>query len=328
MRAFFDLNGLILCITADDEMLLAPMLEYLGELRIDAAAESDFAVVLKREGEQAPPADAQLIRAGPLPNGEDSKSWIHEDAQWLNLPGKLSLAYSVKRRCATISVAPGCEALIGRFIATAAIRAAVNSAGWTFVHSAALRVPGSERAILLFAGSGAGKTTTALALAIQGFGYMSDDITVLVPSPRRDGVTTIWGMPRLLRVHRFTKQLLPAIAPLLGDAWNTDDEQLVSRDTLKRVIEVCPPRPYPLGAIVSLGPRTEGPHVLNKLGKAETLTRFSALNIHTKRDGGLLDRDLMRFESMGAAIASAMTLELRVGSDIYSLGDRVRAALD
>ena len=328
MRAFFDLNGLVLCITADDELLLAPMLEYLGELRIDAAPASDFEVWLKREGEQSPPADAQLICEGPLPNGEDSKSWVHDDAEWLNLPGKLSLAYSVKRRCATISVTPGRESLIGSFIGTAAIRAAVNSAGWTFVHSAALRVPQSERAILLFAGSGAGKTTTALALAVHGFGYMSDDITVLVPPQRRDDVTTIWGMPRLLRVHRFTKQLLPAIGPLLGDTWNTDDEQLLSRDTLKQVIEVCPPRPYPLGAIVYLGPRTEGPHLLNKLGKAETLTRFTALNIHRKQAGGLLDKDLIRFEAMGAAIASAMTLELRVGRDLDSLGERVRSALD
>src|SRR5690606_33958242 len=95
------------------------------------------------------------------------------------VPDRLSLEYSILQRFARFRVARGCEPLIGRLAAIHAIYAALFATGQALIHAAALKPPSRSSAIALFARCGAGKTTTSLALALQGFGLMSDDASVL-----------------------------------------------------------------------------------------------------------------------------------------------------
>ena len=241
--------------------------------------------------------------------------------------GRLISRALFNKRSARISIEPGSENLLGGTVGLVAIEAILTSAGQALVHAAALKLPEDERAFILFARSGAGKTTTALALALQGFGLLTDDATVLVQAPYEDRVRhLIWGLPRALKVHKRTGDLLPCLAPILGEFWNAEGEQVVTQETLRSITDVCPPRPYPLAAVIILGARVAGPHIVRKVEKPEILVSLADDNVRRSHHGVLGDQ-LVRFERMAAAIAATPTFELRVGTGLASLGKDILAAL-
>src|SRR5690606_27351699 len=116
-----------------------------------------------------------------------------------------------------------------------ALYAMLHVTGQMLVHAAALRLPDADAALVLFAPSGAGKTTTSLALALQGFGLLTDDATVLSGGDRSTAAC-VWGLPRPPKVHRNTAELLPALGKLLGPKWNADGEQALSPEVLRSAI--------------------------------------------------------------------------------------------
>lgn len=179
----------------------------------------------------------------------------------------------------------------------------------------------------MFARSGAGKTTTTLALTQAGFGFLTDDATVLIPP--KYGTSRcfkVWGLPRALKVHHRTRDLLPQLAPLLGPNWNSDGEQVLRRETLSAVAEVCSPRPFSLVAIVLLGLRVEGAHVLRQASKTDVMMHLAYDNLRQAQHGVMSD-ELARFQAISAAVAATPTYELRVGTDLGSVGALVTSVL-
>ena len=74
--------------------------------------------------------------------------------------------------------------------------------------------------VMIIGQSGAGKTTSALALCAAGFGLCSDDLIIC----RVVGDQVVgWGLPRSLKVHRRTAGMLPWVAPLLTGEWSAED---------------------------------------------------------------------------------------------------------
>lgn len=135
-----------------------------------------------------------------------------------------------------------------------------------------------------------------------------------------------WGLPRPLKVHRRTAELLPQVGRLLGDAWNAEDEQGVSRTALQSVVEVLPPRPIPLAAFVFLGGRAAGEHRVRPIPKSDLLVRFASDNV-SRSPYGVLEDDLARYRDIARAIAETPAIELNVGSRLESLSACVLAAL-
>ena len=327
MTSYFDLNGIKLTVLSESDELLAPLLRYIGSFRQKTASPPDFTLTLERVGERLPPPDAEFLFDGPLSNGTTCRLSLHGNTSWFNVPGCLSAEISHERKIALVSVGPGSEALMGGILGLITIEAVLSSSGQALVHGAALRLPNDERAIVLFAPSGAGKTTTALALVLQGFGLLSDDASVFVEAAYQGGIRyMVWGLPRALKVHHRTRDLLPRLAPLLGESWNDEGEQVLTQDAIRSIAEVCPPRPYPLAAIVLLGKRVVGSHIVCAMNKAEAMASLAADNIRQSHRG-VLDDHLVRFHRLGAAVAATPTFELRVGSDLASLGDMLLAQL-
>lgn len=158
--------------------LIAPLLPYLGEMSSPPAprAAADFHVAIARETPQEAPDGARLLHDGPLPEGTPCRIGMEQGRRWLVIPDRLSLQFSIGGRRADMQVAPGAEVLIGGSAGIQLIEAALAASRQMLVHAAALRLPRREAAICLLAPSGAGNTTTALALALQGFALMTDDV--------------------------------------------------------------------------------------------------------------------------------------------------------
>lgn len=326
MISWFDLNGSLLRIDAADPELLRPLLIYLDELQTDPRGPAAFTFIVERGSPMSEPASARLLFEGPLPEAPTSRLYAGVDNRSLIIPDRLSMEYSIPDRIARFRVAAGDENLVGGTAAIYAIHAALFATGQTLVHAAALRLPDRNEALVLFAPSGAGKTTTSLALALQGFGLLTDDATVLAAGSGSRGRTNVWGLPRPPKVHQRTAQMLPAIGGLLGSKWTPEGEQSVSIEGLKSVIEVIPGRAYPLCALVLLGERVTGPHRLRPMRKADLFMHFATDNV-TRSPEGVLHEELSRFQKFIALVATTPAYQLNVGSDLSTLGEMVAAEL-
>jgi hypothetical protein len=326
---WFDLNGALVRIEASDAALLAPLLHYLNGLSgSPAPSAAAFHVTIAHGTPRHPPSDTRLLYDGAFPERTPCRLSVEEDGtRWLLVPDRLSLRYSTSGRRAHMQVAPGAEALIGGSSGVLLLDAVLAASQQVLVHAASLRVPRRDAAIGLLAPSGAGKTTTALALAVQGFALMTDDATVLMQVGRMSGVELrAWGLPRPLKVHRRTPELLPEIGRVLGDTWNAEDEQSVSRSALQSVVEVLPPRPVPLAALIVLGSRVAGQHRLRRVPKADLLALVAADNIFGSRHG-VLEQEQARFRRLASAVGATPALELNVGNELATLADCVLDAL-
>ncbi len=328
VERWFDLNGAPMRVEAPDAALIAPLLPYIGPLgSAPCPGAAHFHVTIVRETPQAAPAGARLINDGTLPEGTPHRLSLDGDTRWLVVPDRLSVSFSKARRSARVQVAPGAEWLVGGSAGIVLIEGVLAAAQQMLVHAAALRLPQREAAVCLLAPSGTGKTTTSLALALQGFGLMADDATVLTaPGCASGAARCAWGLPRPLKVHRRTAGLLPQVGRLLGPAWNAEGEQSLSAAQLQSVIDVLPPRPVPLAAFIVLGHRVEGEHRMHPISKPDLLVRFAGDNV-SGSPYGVLEDDLARYQSIARAVAETPALELNVGSGLDSLSACVLAAL-
>jgi hypothetical protein len=328
VERWFDLNGAPMRVEAPDGALIAPLLPYIGALGAAPQPESaHFHITIARETPQAAPAGARLITEGPLPEGTSHRLSVDGDTRWLVVPDRLSMRYSKAKRNARVQVAPGAEALVGGSAGLVLVEGVLAAAQQMLVHAAALRLPQREAAVCLLAPSGTGKTTASLALALQGFGLMTDDATVLTaPGGASGAERCAWGLPRLLKVHRRTAELLPQVGRLLGPTWNIEGEQTLSGAALQSVVDVLPPRPVPLVAFIAMGPRVDGEHRARPISKSDLLVRFAGDNV-SGSPYGVLDDDLARYQSIARAVAETPAFELNVGSRLDSLAACVLAAL-
>jgi hypothetical protein len=324
---WFDLNGALLHLSAPDSALIDPLLPYLDPLSVPPAPDAKaFHIVLERGTPSAVPADARLLYDGPLPEGTPCRISLDGDGRrWVVVPERLSLHFSAARRQGRLQVLPGAEAVVGGSAGILAIDAVLMASQQILVHAAVLRLPSREAAFALLAPSGAGKTTTSLALALRGFAFMTDDAAVLMPGPTAAASANppslaprIWGLPRALKVHRRTAQMLPRIGGLLSGAWNAEDEQPIARAALRTVIDVAPLRPVPLAAFVLLGPRVQGRHRLGPVSKPDLLAAVAADNIFCSRQG-VLEDDLSRYRMLAGTVMALPALELNVGSELDTL---------
>ncbi len=327
MANWFNLNGALLRIDAEDPALVKPLLIYLDELSIQSSERTpDFRLVLERGLPQPPPPEAKFLYGRRWPEGLDCQYSALGTRRFLLVPEQLSLEYSTQDGIAKMRAAPGHERFIGATAGIYAIYAALFATRQTLIHAAALRLPQEDAAFVLFAPSGAGKTTTSLALALQGFALLTDDATVLSERNAATAGTEVWGLPRPPKVHRRTGELLPSIGRLLGPEWNAEDEQGVTLKALRSQMEVLPGRAYPLVGLVLLGDRVQGAHRLRPMRKSDLFVHFVRDNLSCT-ESGLMEDDLARYNAFVRAVASTPAYELNVGSDLSTLGEVIAAAL-
>ncbi len=323
-RARFCLYGSVLGVggTAAN---IAHLARYLGaDLADGAQGDPEFDLRIVYQDCDPVPGAALLLAAGPLPEAPEARLYGAAAETLLIIPGQLSARFDVARRRGLIGIVAGAEVLIGGMAGLAAIEAAASLSGQALVHAAALTLPGQDRAILLAAPSGAGKTTAALALALSGFGLLTDDAAMLRPAD--DGMT-VWGLQRAVKVHRHTVAMLPGLAAITGPHWDAAGEQPLSLTRLAALALVQPQRPVPVAAIVHVGPRTgDASHTLRRMPRAEMLLTLAADNVG-RGPRGMPESDHRRWQVLAGAVAETATFALGVGSDLATLGEVVSGTL-
>lgn len=263
-----------------------------------------------------------LTYEGKMSDGQEAVIYQSDQRTVIELVGGTWVDIDHGRSSADAFLAKGSEY---RFFGTAlmtAIDAALAAEGQQCVHSASMTIPGTDKAVLMCVPSGGGKTTTALALAKGGFGLITDDSSVLVRQPNG---FKVWGMPRALKVHRNTAQMLPWLGPL-SDNWDENGEQPVEMTALAGKAAMAADAVCELGAIILIGPRSPQGHVIAKAPKAEVLIALAHDNVGW-RASGMTPKARQSYAIFSQAVQSVPILKLCAGTDLAALPQLVENAL-
>lgn len=314
IRRNYDLNGISLAVVAADQAHAAFLDPILAPLAVAAAAAPGWTIRLhSSEAIEPPPADTPRIWHGPLPEGLLSTLVRESDRQVLVVPGHFAMSSVRSARSTDIQVAPAGAKSIGGTAAFWLLEGILAAHSRQLLHGACLVRRATQEAFALFAPSGTGKTTTALALARTGLEFAGDDALVL---ENAEEGPHLWGIPRKIKVHRRTADLLPWLRPVLRD-W-TADEQVIGLDALDIVIPLADAtRRRAAGAIVLLPPNAVD-HRVETIAKADALTQLLTDNVRRAPTG--VDADAQAaFTAMARFVGATPTVALSVGPDPGSL---------
>jgi hypothetical protein len=276
-------------------------------------AEPGFRLRIRTET-PAVPDGLPLVWTGDLPEGGHGRLFETEDRCVLAVSEACVLDIRPGLREADVSLAVDGGRLFMGSASMLLIDLVLLSGNQHLLHAACLTRPGTGGAIVVCGPSGRGKTTTSIALARGGFGLMTDDASVIAFGP--DSVHA-WGMPRALKVHRYTAALMPWLAPLVGE-WGEREEQGVALRDVGPHLHLAPPRPRTLEAVIILGSRRAEGHRLEPISKSEALIEIAVDNI-AWFEVGAPQRSAKMFDAMGRALAAVPTYRLHAGPDLDAL---------
>ncbi len=314
IRRNYDLNGVVLAVVAVEQAYAGFLDPILAPLAVDAAAAPGWTIRLRASEAIGPlPAHMRRIWDGPLPEGLHSTLVQQGDRQILVVPDHFAMSSVRSARSTDIEVAPGGANSIGGTAAFWLLQGILAAHNRHLLHGACLVRRATLEAFALFAPSGTGKTTTALALARAGLEFAGDDALVLENAAEG---SYLWGIPRKIKVHRRTADLLPWLHPVLKD-W-TADEQAIGLDAIDAVIQLADATcRRAAGAIVLLPPNAVG-HRVEAIAKTDALNQILADNVRRAPTG--VDADgQAAFAAIARFIAATPTIALTVGPDPSSL---------
>ncbi len=320
----FDFHGARMRATADNRVWIDRLHQAFPNFVEHAVTPThDFALTIRETMEPVPTPDLPLTWEGRQPDGFMGRVFETEGVAALEIEDGGLVVIDHFRRTAVAHLRPQSH---NQFFGSAVmliVDAALNAGGQQLVHGACLVEQRSGRAVLICVPSGGGKTTTALALAHDGFSLMTDDASVLIPDAMQP---RLWGLPRALKVHRRTAELLPWVGPL-QNRWDDNGEQGISLESLAGRIAVIPTEPVELGAIMLLGPRSAGEHSVTSLPKGEMLVAMAHDNV-AWRPAGMISKALLRFDVFAKTVTQAPTFVISAGLDLASLPALVAAAMN
>ena len=205
-------------------------------------------------------------------------------------------------------------------LVSAAVLLALREEGLFDLHAAAL-VDARGRGIVVAGDSGAGKTTTTLALLETGGSYVGDD-RVFLRDAGDDVAVLAW--PREFHLGPGTLAFCPRLAPLMGNAYGSGEKRTLA-----------PERAYP-GRFLAALPRVDAlvfPRIAaQERTEATPLDRASAFGellvagamaLLDGVTGGAAQRDLLRRLADGA-----VALQLTLGRDVAAAPSVIARAVD
>ncbi len=270
-----------------------------------------------------PDPDLPLTWAGLNTSGVPCRIFESETEQFFVAAEKVVKVELHGSGVATVFVLPEGRKAFLSSIVIPVVESALFHGGQYLLHAACLVEEASGRAVLVCAPSGYGKTTTAMTLAHDGFPLMTDDVAVVVPKP--EGVLA-WGVPRSLKVHKRTAELLSWIGPLPDDRWDENGEQGIALDKIADRIGVMAPEARSLAAIIILGSRSPAGHVLEPASRPEVLAVLAHDNV-AARSAGMTAKALDRFMTFADMIRRTPAFTLHAGEDLASLPGMVARAM-
>ncbi|OQX39048.1 MAG: hypothetical protein B0D88_09695 [Candidatus Sedimenticola endophacoides] len=285
-----------------------------------AAAREDnaFQIGLHYGDVPEPPGEWPLVFEGDLPIEGYCRLYQQGDKSLLQFPLRGGLVIDRGAMRAELTLAPDRIDAMGGTLGMSLIMGVADAYDQALVHAAALTLPGDGRMVLVHAPSGLGKTTLSLALLKGGYGLASDDAAFIKLGK---GITA-FGLPRDLKVHRKTAEMMPWVESCLVGEWNREEERRLPRDNLSVLGRFEPPVPRPVAGLCRLS-RHNGPSDIRELGQADLLSSLAGDNLRVGR-GGLPPRERRQFALFARLVGAVPIFELRMGSDL----GRIPALLD
>jgi hypothetical protein len=318
IRRAYDLNGVTLAVVASDGPHAGFFDPILTPLRCPSPVAGGWMMSMSPAAAIEPPSSGFRIFEGLLPEGLHALMVEQEQERNLVVPGHFAVRFRRPARTTEIRFVPGKEAGLGGTAAFWMLDDLLAANGRHLLHGALLVDPATERSIALFAPSGTGKTTTALALARAGLGLAGDDALVLHAGDNRCG---LWAIPRNIKVHRKTVALLPWLGPILTDAWS-NDEQPFTLDALSSLVTLATPRPRDVSLVIALMPPNEVDHSVAEIAKPEALATIARDNLRIA-PGGVDADDAAAFAALARLIAMTPVIALSVGPEPGSLSREI-----
>lgn len=319
-----DVQGLTLGIEGDAPAIWERMAPFLPCAASDPSLHEPFTVYLTPRLEAPSLLAGQDLREywrGELFDGTPLVCSVSPQAIRLDLPAIARLEVDHAARQARIAVAPGQEWCVLAHCLTPLLVELLGRRGHHVVHAAALAddLHGQRRAVLISGVSGRGKTTTALALAGEGFQVLSDDTTFLTDA---DGQVQAWGLPLPWKVHHQTYALLPWLRELPSRPARRRDESSID---VAGTPLALPYRQVRAHAVLFLDSR-QSTHRLEPLSKVAAIARLAQENVRAT-DGCRTGPAGQTFQMLSRLIAQCPTYCLHAGPDLTSLAPLVRDLL-
>ncbi|MEO1703602.1 MAG: hypothetical protein AAFR71_16270 [Pseudomonadota bacterium] len=201
--------------------------------------------------------------------------------------------------------------------------------GGNLLHAACLMTPDRESVIVVQAPSGTGKTTTSMALALNGFAVTGDDTTSLIRETSENGSITAWGVPRAAKVHRKTVAMLPGLAALVCDTkWNHEDEQAIERNALIEAgLGAITERALPIKAVISLAkPENDADIEPSLTMPIDALTKLLEDNLSAGAEGFFPTHDDL-FTTLSELVAKVPTLRVPVNGSPKDVATRIASCV-
>jgi hypothetical protein len=188
----------------------------------------------------------------------------------------------------------------------------LNQSGMQMVHGAAVSIAG--RAVLLAGAGGAGKSTTALACAMAGMGYLGDDYCAIDPECR-----TVHMVYRTAKALSSTLQMIPRLRP-----WVVNMDRVAEE---KGVILFDSPgldlvRSADLGAILLPRVSADGRTRVVPASRAEAMRALLPSTV-----GGLMGGTDFTPKALLKLIQTLPSFTLDLGANLGSVTDAVAAII-
>ncbi len=238
----------------------------------------------------------------------------------LLLEGRAMMLYDLAAREATITAVDSAWGAVGFHCLVPFLAELLADDGHFLLHAAANRIPGTDDAVLLFGHSGAGKTTTSLALGYGGMDVVCDDACFFSAN---DGEFTLWPLPRESHVHIETIDLLPQMKFLPKRSSRVEGEFSIDHCHLPG----CDPRKTRnAAAVILLEPRNPGDHLIQPLTAIEALPELltRVLRVVEPIASGPAGK---MFQTLSQLCSQRPCLSLSVGPDLHSLTPMLLDAL-
>jgi len=335
----FNIHGVRVRAVVDTASLAQRIRGAIGPFEVAADGEAGFLLDVRHEADPFPdvaPEGMEEHWRGTLPDGPPAVCFRGASERETLLPGLARMRLT--ERGADVRVAPGadwclslgcilpalCEFLArrGHYVIHAATLSVAQPFGGTGVPPVGARTGGVPvpPALLLCGPSGAGKTTTALALAHAGMQLHTDDATFLSDA---SGALRVWGLPRPCKVHLRTVDLMPWLRP------HCEGQQPVGGEYLAELAPLAGPGALGMAEpalVLFLEERNPGGHRLRALDKVEAVARLADENVRAADLRGQGPAGAA-FRALAHLAASVPVFLLSVGPGLDSLQETLQPLL-
>jgi DNA polymerase III delta prime subunit len=256
----------------------------------------------------------RTVEVHRFPDGREIRHYASETRRVSHVLGMAWHQVDLERQEAEIIIQPGREWCLEAASLTPILCDLFGRNGCHAFHAATLvaSTRNGPRALMIAGVSGAGKTTTALALARSGFHLATDDASFLL---RRDGGLKVFGFPRPLKVHRKTLAMMDWIGKLEPDPQWRQDEFLLYLD---RLAPVVPGAEFQPALLVLLQHRNDRDHRIEPWDPLDAMSEMTRQNVRSA--GGMaLESAGGCFNVIGDLVTGCRTIRLSAGPDLSSI---------